>query len=299
MTKNPYGIDGIVDGVDIEWADARGANLANWEDRVPLHLEAYNLTALREDPRHLSQVVTDDLPVLTSHLASGSLEGMELCHLQCHIGTDTLSLARAGARVTGVDFSPAALIAARTLAAEIGIEARFVEGDVLESRALVDAQLGPDVNFDVVYTSIGTISWLRDLDRWGAQIATLLKPGGLFYFRDAHPFLFTLDDEAPDFTVKYRYFGDGRALAWDDDSTYVGDGTLEHTTTFEWPHPVSEIVSVLLRHGLQLVALDEGTTLPWKFMERMEELPDGNYVFPAHERDKMPCTITVVARKPL
>lgn len=299
MTDNPFGVDGIVDGVDIDWTDARRANLANWEDRVPLHVDAYNLAALRDDPQHLSQVVTDDLPVMTSHLPTGSLKGMDLCHLQCHIGTDTVSLARAGATVTGVDFSPSALVAARELAAELGIDARFVEGDVLDARALVDAQLGADVAFDVVYTSIGTISWLSDLDRWGAQVAALLKPGGLFYFRDAHPFLFALDDDAPDLRVKYRYFGDGRALAWDDDSTYVGDGKLEHTTTFEWPHPVSEIVSVLLRHGLQLVALHEGTTLPWKFMERMEELPDGNFVFPGDERDKMPCTITVVTRKPL
>ncbi len=299
MTENPLRFGGIVDGVEIEWSDARGANLANWEDRVPLHLEAYNLAALRENRQHLSQVVADDLPVLTSHLPSGSLEGTQLCHLQCHIGTDTLSLARAGARVTGVDFSPSALAAARALAAELGIEARFVEGDVLDARSLVDAQLGSDVAFDVVYTSIGTISWLRDLDRWGAQVAALLKPGGLFYFRDAHPFLFTLDDDAPGFTVMYRYFGDGRALAWDDDTTYVGDGKLAHTTTFEWPHPISEIITVLLRHGLQIVALDEGTSLPWKFMERMEELPDGNFVFPGDERDKMPCTITVVARKPL
>nr|WP_255633298.1 class I SAM-dependent methyltransferase [Demequina sp. TTPB684] len=221
-----------------------------------------------------------------------------MCHLQCHIGTDTVSLARAGARVTGIDFSPAALDAAAALAADCGVTADWIQTDVLDAREAVDRHLGVERLFDVVYTSIGTIGWLGDLDRWAAQVAALLKPGGVFYIRDGHPMLGSLDEFAPELTLRYRYFGDGRALQWDDEGTYVGDGKVHHTRTYEWPHPLSEVVTALLAHGLAIVALDEGKTLPWQFSPRMQPVsnePDADYAWPEHERDLVPCTFTVVA----
>lgn len=122
------------DNVEIDWDDARQANLQNWDDRVPLHTVAYGLERF-DDPDHFSDVVRDDLPVLTSFLPSQSLHGLDLCHLQCHIGSDTVSLARAGAKVTGVDFSAPALAAAAELAARSGVVATWVETDVLELEA--------------------------------------------------------------------------------------------------------------------------------------------------------------------
>ena len=160
------------------------------------------------------------------HLPGESIAGLDVCHLQCHIGTDTLSLAKAGAHVVGVDFSPAALAAAASLAGRPWHRGRWIQTDVLDARAAVDAQLGAERLFDVVYTSIGTIAWLNDLDRWAAQVAALLKPGGIFYIRDGHPAADTLDEDPDDLTIKYRYFGDGTALQWDDDGTYVGDGRV-------------------------------------------------------------------------
>ena len=293
--------DQSIDGVDIPWEQARSANLANWEDRVPLHVEAYQTAALRADPHHLSSVVRTDLEALLPYLPYGTLEGLDLCHLQCHIGTDTVSLARAGARVTGVDFSPAALAAAAALANDLGVAADWIHTDVLNARAAIDRQLGADRLFDVVYTSIGTIGWLHDLDRWAAQVAALLKPGGIFYIRDGHPMLGTLDEYAPGLTVRYRYFGDGTALQWDEGGTYVGDGTVEHTRTYEWPHPISEVVMALISQGLTLVALDEGKTLPWQFSPRMQPVADQadpDFEWPQDERDLVPCTFTVVARRP-
>ena len=290
-----------VDGVDIPWEEARRANLANWEDRVPLHVEAYHTAALRRDPNHLSSVVRTDLEAMLPHMPGKSLRGIDLCHLQCHIGTDTVSLARAGARVTGIDFSPAALDAAVALAADCGVTADWIQTDVLDARAAVDRHLGTTRQFDVVYTSIGAIGWLNDLDRWAQQVASLLNPGGIFYLRDGHPMLGTLDEEAPNLTLRYRYFGDGRALQWDEDGTYAGDGTVAHTRTYEWPHPLSEVVTVLLRQGLELVALDEGKTLPWQFSPRMRPVsdePDADFEWPAVERDVVPCTFTVIARRP-
>ncbi len=275
--------------VDIDWESARLANQENWEDRVPVHEEAYGLDAF-DDPAHLSDVVRDDLDAMKSFLPSGSLFGLDLCHLQCHIGTDTVSLARAGATVTGVDFSPSALRAADQLAARLGIDATWVETDVLDARAAVDG------DFDVVYTSIGTITWLSDLNRWAAQIVALLRPGGMFFIRDGHPALYALDENAVELTTRYSYFATGHAQQWDDDSTYVGEGRLAHTRTYEWPHPLSEILGALLRAGLRLIHFDEGRTLPWRFSDRMVEVP-GGYAWPDAERDKLPCTYTIIARR--
>ena len=272
----------------IDWTDAREANRLNWEDRVPLHEAAYGLDAF-DDPRHLSTVVRADLPVLERFLPGASLAGLDVCHLQCHIGTDTISLARAGARVTGVDFSPAALAAASRLASKHGIEARWVEADVMDARRAVTG------DFDVVYTSIGTITWLNDLTRWAAQIAALLRPGGVFYIRDGHPMLYCIDEDAPELIVRYPYFPDGRALAWDDASTYVGEGTVEHARTYEWPHPLSEVVSALLDAGLRIELFHEEQVLPWRFSPQMVEV-DGGFAWPESWRPLVPCTFTVVAR---
>ena len=150
---------------------------------------------------------------------------------------------------------------------------------------------------DCMSVSPSTISrTLEDLNRWAEQIHGLLRPGGIFYIRDGHPALYALDEEAPDLTTRYPYFGDGRAQLWDDPSTYIGDGTVEHSRTYEWPHPLSEILGALLAHGLRLVHFDEGRTLPWQFSPRMVEVP-GGYEWPQNERDLVPCTYTIVARR--
>lgn len=275
--------------VTIGWEEARAANLANWEDRVALHEESYELGRY-DEPGALSDVVADDLRVLEPLLPDGRIAGKDVVHLQCHIGTDTVSLARAGARVTGVDFSPQALAAAERLAVRAGVEAAWVVSDVLCAAAAVARE------FDVVYTSIGAICWLGDLAAWGRQVAALLRPGGLFYIRDGHPMLYTLDEDRDELVVRYRYFSDGTAQTWDEAGTYAGDGTVAHTRTYEWPHPLSEIVSALLAAGLELVLLDEGRMLPWRFSQRMVEVP-GGFAWPGEERMLVPCTFTIAARR--
>ncbi|WP_159575169.1 class I SAM-dependent methyltransferase [Microbacterium sp. 8M] len=274
--------------VRIDWQKARDANRENWDDRVPLHVEAYGLDAF-DDPAHLSDVVRTDAAALAPFLPQG-FAGLDVCHLQCHIGTDTLSFARLGAHVTGVDFSAPALEAAAALAARMGLDADWVETDVLDAAAAVGSE------FDLVYTSIGTITWLEDLNRWAAQVAQLLRPGGTFYIRDGHPVLYGLDETRDELVHRFRYFENGRALAWDDEGTYAGDGTVAHPRTYEWPHPISSVVNALLGAGLRIVHMDEGRTLPWRFSPRMLEV-DGEYVWPAEERDLVPCTFTIVAVK--
>ena len=277
-----------MDQVDIGWEPAREANRQNWDDRAALHVEAYGLDAF-EDPAHLSDVVRTDAAALAPFLVNG-FDGLDVCHLQCHIGTDTLSLARLGARVTGVDFSEPALDAAAALAARLDLAATWVRSDVLDARAAVTG------DFDLVYTSIGTITWLNDLDRWAAQVAGLLRPGGLFYIRDGHPVLYGIDETRDEPVLRYPYFGGGSAQAWDDAGTYVGDGTLAHTRTYEWPHPISEVVNALIGAGLRIRRMEEGRTLPWRFAPRMTEV-GGDFAWPEGERDLVPCTFTIVASK--
>ena len=273
----------------VGWDDARVSNLANWEDRVPLHEESYGIDAF-DDPDHLSGVVRTDLAALQPFLPRGSVDGLDVCHLQCHIGTDTVSLARAGARVTGVDFSPGALRSAAALAERIGVEASWVETDVLEAREAVPG------DFDLVYTSIGTINWLPDLDRWAAQVAGLLRAGGTFYIRDGHPALYAIDEHAESLQLRYAYFRGSEAQVWDDATTYSGDGTVAHARTYQWAHPLSDVVNALIGAGLRILRLDEHATLPWRFSPRMVEVPDG-FAWPEGERDRVPCTFTIVARK--
>lgn len=274
----------------IDWDSARASNLDNWEDRVPLHELAYGIEEL-DDPAHLTDIIRTDLAALVPFLRNGTVKGLDVCHLQCHIGTDTVSLARAGARVTGVDFSPAALASAAHLARRLGLDATWVETDVLDAHAAVPG------DFDLVYTSIGTITWLPDLDRWAAQVTGLLRADGIFYIRDGHPALYAIDENADALQLRYPYFGDGQAQVWDDESSYVGDGTVAHSRTYQWAHPLSEILNALIGAGLQILRVDEGDTLPWRFAPRMVEVP-GGFAWPDAERALVPCTYTIIARKP-
>lgn len=291
--------DGHVDGVDVSWDEARQTNLANWNDRVDIHVREYGIDAFK-DPAHLSQVVRTDLAALENWLPDG-VRGLDVCHLQCHIGTDTVSLARAGAAsVTGVDFSAPALAAASDLAASVGIEATWVETDVLDARAAVSRELGEDREFDLVYTSIGTIGWLRDLDAWAEQVVGLLRSGGTFYIRDGHPMMFALDDLGDELRVTYRYFPNGLADQWEEEGTYVGDGSdqIAHKRTYEYPHSIAEIMTALLGAGLEIIGFDEGRTLPWKYSAIMVEREDRDFEYPAPLDERVPLTFTIVARKP-
>src|SRR3954454_16876455 len=155
--------------------DWRSINLANWESRVPLHIgpDGYDLAGF-DDPDYLSDVVRYDRPRL------GRLDGLDVVHLQCHLGTDTVSLARLGARsTTGLDFSPSALKEARALAARAGGDVTFVEGDVYDAVGLLGG-----ARFDLVYTGIGAICWLPDIRRWAEVVAGLLRPGGRLFMRE-------------------------------------------------------------------------------------------------------------------
>ncbi len=278
--------------VDVE--EALRANRANWDDRADIHAASamYDLPGFVADPSRISDVTRDDLTILGPHLPGGTVAGLDVVHLQCHVGQDTLSLARLGARVTGVDLSPRSLEIARGLARECGLEARFVEADVQHAADAVDD------TFDVVYTSIGTVTWLPDLTAWARSIARLLRPGGTFFIRDGHPMLYTLDDARSDLlVVRYRYFPSTLSQTWVDPYTYTGDRTLvQHPRTYEWPHSLAEVIGALLGAGLRITSLDEQQTVPWPAHPLMEEA-DGVWAFPEPLRQLVPTTYSITAVK--
>jgi SAM-dependent methyltransferase len=251
----------------------REANRANWDDRAAVHAQegrlGYGIDRYVSDPGLLSDVVRFDRDRL------GDVTGLRTAHLQCHIGTDTLSLARLGARVTGLDFSSVSIEKARDLVARTGDDVDFVESDVYAATDVLDAG-----SFDLVYTGIGALCWLPSIDRWAATVAALLRPGGRLFIREGHPILWsmneTLDD---DLHLRFPYFEPDEPLEWDDDSTYVAtERPLTATTTYEWNHGLGEIVTALLDHGLRITGLVEHRTVPWEALPgQMVDAGDGEY----------------------
>lgn len=237
--------------------DYLGLNKANWDERAALHAASpdYEVAQFIAAAEHLSAVVRFDQPRL------GNIAGLRGLHLQCHIGTDTLSLARLGASMTGLDFSPASLEQARQLAQRCATPIDYVEASVYEA-----AQTLGEASFDLVYTSIGALNWLPSIDSWARNVATLLKPGGRLFLREGHPMLFTLDEDCRDeLRVIHSYFERPEPMIWDDESTYVAtDGTLKSTITHEWNHGLAEIISALLRHDLNLTDIEEHDCIPWE-----------------------------------
>jgi SAM-dependent methyltransferase len=271
--------------------DYLATNRANWDERAPAHAASpdYAFEQFLKDPGFISHVVRFDMPLL------GDVSGLRGLHLQCHIGTDTVSLARLGAQMTGLDFSPPALEQARRLAAGAGVEAEFVEALAYDA---VEA-LGGE-RFDLLYTGIGAICWLPDIDRWGALVAELLAPGGRFFMREGHPMLSTIDETHPDLlVVGESYFERPEPLIWDEDGTYVEtDVEFAHTRSASWNHGLAETIGALTAHGLLITGFVEHESVPWDALPGQME-PIGGGEFRLIDRPwRLPHTFTLQAVKP-
>ena len=276
------------EGVD----DAIAGNLAMWDERAPAHAASpdYAVQRFVDDPGFISDVVRFDLPRL------GPLEGLRGVHLQCHIGTDTISLARLGARMTGLDFSPASLSEARRLAALTATDVAFVQSDV---RRALDV-LPPGV-FDLVFTGIGALCWLPRVREWAAVVAALLAPGGRLFLREGHPMLWAVDTARPDglLIVDQPYFESEEPVLWEGNGTYVEtDATFTLRTSHEWNHGLGEIITALLDHGLVLTQLVEHDSIPWEALPgRMVKRDDGEWKL-LERPERLPTSYTLQAVKP-
>jgi SAM-dependent methyltransferase len=265
------------------------ANRRNWNERAAIHAgsTAYNIDAFRSDPNHLSGVVAFDRSYL------GDLSGLSAAHLQCHIGTDTLSLARLGADVTGLDQSENSIDAARQLFADTGTDGRFEIANVYDAPAVLGQR------YDLVYTGVGALNWLPSIERWAQVVSELLKPGGRLYLREGHPMLQSLADSTDgSLRIQYPYFETTQPMVFDEGGTYTGDDvSLRNTRTYEWNHGLGEVVMSLLRRGLVLETLDEHDGLEWQMFPHMV-FEDGFYKLPPEQRALVPMMYTLMVRRP-
>jgi len=272
------------------WARWRDDNLAGWEDRVDIHLGpgGYDVAALLREPDRLTSTVRHDQPLL------GTLAGLDVAHLQCHLGTDTLSLARLGARsVTGLDFSPKAIAHCRSLFARAGVAGDFVVSDVFAAEVALARR------FDLVYASIGAINWIPSIGRWLGVAARLLRPGGRLHLRDVHPMAMVIDPDA-DLALRLRYpYGETTVpVTMACAQTYSGDGTpLAHPTTHEWSHGLGEIVQGALDAGLVVTGLHEHFYTEWRMLPSMVETAAGRWELPEGP-ERLPLLFTLTAAKP-
>jgi SAM-dependent methyltransferase len=229
-------------------------NRAWWDELTPLHVASpfYKTEAFRHGENVLD-------PIARERLAG--VAGKRLLHLQCHFGLDTLSLARMGAEVTGLDFSPAAIAAARALSRETGVAARFVESDVLSPP--------PDLtDFDVVFASWGAISWIADLSRWMHTAAQSLKPGGRLLVIEGHPAMFSLDDSGSvdgPLIVRYPYVSTEPIVedAQGKGSYAAPDASLKAPCTVGFAHGLGAILTAAIGAGFTIRKFEELDRLPW------------------------------------
>ncbi len=263
------------------------ANRRHWDEVVPIHVasDEYDVAAFKAGQTKLKPVELQEL---------GDVRGKTLLHLQCHFGLDTLSWAREGAVVTGIDFSEPALEAARALAAETGIDARFLLSNVYELPNRLDEQ------FDVVFTSYGALCWLPDIRGWARVAAHFVRPGGTFYLVEFHPMAGIFDDQpgVTELRVRYPYFALANPMRFDDDGTYAGRAAkLEHRTRYEWPHPVSEVVTALIDAGLRIEFLHEFPFTTFPQLPFMVRTGDKTYRLPEHD-GSIPLLYSIKATKP-
>ncbi len=268
------------------------ANRALWDEWTGVHLrsEFYDVAGWKAGRRPMRAFLLDEL---------GDVNGKDVLHLQCHFGLDTLALARLGARVTGVDFSERAVEAARGLAVEVGLgdRSRFVCSDVLELPAALTG------DFDVVFTTIGVLSWLPDLARWARVVARYLRPGGFVYVADAHPFAQVYDDEADELRLRYPYWESADPIAWKVQGSYADpDAVVEQEVEYAWTHSMGEIVTVLADAGLRIEFLHEFPFVVWKMLPFMVEHPtlegETEWRLPGGQQQFLPLLFSLKASKP-
>lgn len=269
-----------------DWIDV---NRAMWDERAPVHAASpdYALSRFTAEPDFLSGSVRFDVPRL------GDIAGLRGVHLQCHIGTDTISLSRLGARMTGLDFSAEAVQQAQSLAAATGADAAFVQAELYDAPEVLG-----EAAFDLVFTGIGALCWLPDIRRWADVVARLLRPGGRLFLREGHPMLWAMADSRPDglLVVEHPYVERQEPSLWDEPGTYVEtDHEFVHTRSIEWNHGLGEVVTALMDAGLYLTMLVEHDSVPWDaFPGQMETLPGGEYRL-ADRPWRLPHTYTLQA----
>ncbi len=260
------------------------ANQLNWDERVPIHVasKAYDLDSFITGRCSLKSIELGEL---------GDVSGKSLLHLQCHFGMDTLSWARRGAIVTGVDFSARAIAIAQDLAKKLNIEAKFIISNIYD--------LPQNLNgyYDIIFTSYGVLCWLSNLEKWANIIAYFLKPDGIFYIVDGHPIANMLDSESNgQLKIVYSYFNVG-PVKFDFPYTYTdGETCLSNSVSYEWFHSIGEIITSLIKSGLEIQFLHEFSFSFHRYLSCMVEDKDGWWRLPDGD-ERIPLMFSLMAKK--
>lgn len=261
-------------------AEAEEGNRRHWDELAGVHGESYDVSGLLAGRSQLDAIQTREL---------GDLQGSSLLHLQCHIGTDSLSLALLGAEVTGVDISPRSVRKAEALSQRTGVPASFIRSSVYDL---------PDVleeTFDVVYTSVGVLCWLSDLSGWARLIRRYLRPGGRFYIMETHPVLMAFDDETAEIDLRYGYFHNPKPTRWPAGyPDYDDGGYTVRSPSWEWQWSLGDVVSALASAGLSIGFLHEHPVIHWKALPCMVRR-DGWWVLPDPLHGRLPLSFSLMA----
>ena len=264
------------------------ANRLNWDNRAELHSAdttgSYRIAKVMAGGSSLHPLEAREI---------GDISGKDIIHLQCHIGLDTISLKHLGARsVTGLDFSPKAIEAARGFAAKAGTEVRFVEA------SLYDAAEALGETYDMAFVTWGAINWLPDIERWASVVSGLLRPGGRLYLLEGHPLMYQFEWEDGSLVTRYDWrTPQEKPLVFDNDQTYTGDERrLAHTRNYEWIHPVSSIVNGLLKADMRVDFLNEHEVVVWRAFPDMVEVDEDTFALPPG-KPRIPMSFSLGATK--
>ncbi|HKX86138.1 MAG TPA: class I SAM-dependent methyltransferase [Flavobacterium sp.] len=217
----------------------------------------------------------------------GEIKGKSILHLQCHFGQDTLSFARMGAKATGVDLADKAIQKAKEFNEQLNLDAKFICCDIYDLPKHLDEQ------FDIVFTSYGTIGWLPDLDKWANVVSHFLKPQGKFILADFHPIVWMFDNDFKE--VFYSYFN-VEPIIEEESGTYANKNASLETKTITWNHPTSEVLNALIKSGLEIQSFDEYDYSPYNCFNQTEEFEPGKFRI-KHLQNKIPMVFAVEATK--
>ena len=268
------------------------ANLKLWNAWATLHAGmksedySYNIEAFKAGRSTLYPLDID---------AVGDVAGKSLLHLQCHIGLDTLSWARRGAKVVGADFSDKAISVAQQVSDDLGLGGRFVLSELYKLPEVLDEQ------FDVVFTSYGVLGWLPDIPRWGQIVSRFLKPSGVFYIAEIHPFLLTFDERnassISELRLTYPYFHQPEPTRWPVEGSYADPtAKLGPLTEYGWFFSLSDVINALIQAGLTIEFVREYPFCCFKALSFLERHAD-RWWYPPDNSDLLPMTFTIRAHK--
>lgn len=255
-------------------------NKNSWNAKVDPHLKS-DFYFVDEFLNGRSSLNSIELELL------GDIQGKSILHLQCHFGQDSISLSRMGAKVTGIDLSDKAIEAAINLAQQCETDTEFICSDVYNLPEALDRQ------FDIVYTSYGTIGWLPDLEKWAGVISHFLKPGGRFIMAEFHPVVWMFDD---DFTkVAYNYFNE-KPIVETYEGTYADQSAPIVQEYAMWNHSLAEVLDNLIKKNIELKIFQEFDWSPYPCFRHVEEFEKGKWRIPQFG-NKIPLVYALMAQK--